>query len=429
MAPTHDPYSGIRNPLVRAYAFGRASGVLGNQVISTAVGWDLYERTHDPWSLGLVGAIELAPVVAFMFVAGNAADRHPRRNILMATSALLALVGVALVAASRAGAGVGAVYACLLLVGLARAFAAPAGQTVLPQLVPQDQLANANAWMSSSYEFAAISGPAVAGFLIAATGSATAAYLVGALGHAAFALALTRLPALRPPAAEGPHDSRELFAGVAFIRRNPIYLAAITLDLFAVLLGGAVALLPVFAKDILHAGPTGLGYLRAAPAIGALLTALLVTRLRPWERPGRVLLVVVAGFGAATVGFGLSRTLWLSFACLFLTGAFDAISVVIRATIEQVITPDALRGRVAAVNFLFIGFSNELGAFESGASAAWIGPVASVVAGGVGAIIITGLVAVLWPQLAAIGPLHTLRPAEARLAEEDAVQAAADAGP
>lgn len=429
MTSPHDPYAALRNPLVRAYASGRAAAVLGVQVTSTAVGWDLYERTHDAWALGLVGAIELAPVLALMFVAGNAADRYPRRNILMAAHALLAVAALGLLLASHLGASVTTVYACLVFVGVARAFSAPAGGAILPQLVPAEALANANAWLSSSYELAAISGPALAGFLIYATGSATWAYALGAASQLAFVLALTRLPALRQPPSSAHHDSRELFAGIAFIRRNPVYLAAITLDLFAVLLGGAVALLPIFAKDILHAGPRGLGILRAAPAIGALLMALLATRLKPWREPGKVLLLVVAGFGIATVGFGLSRSLWLSFLCLFLTGAFDAVSVVIRITLEQMITPDALRGRVSAINFVFIGFSNELGAFESGATAALLGPVVSVVAGGIGAILVTGLVALRWPQLRRIGPLHTLRPAEAREAEAAAVATASEGGP
>jgi MFS family permease len=429
MSDTHDPYSGIRNPLVRAYAGGRAAAVLGNQIISTAVGWDLYERTHDAMALGLVGAFELAPVLVLMFIAGNAADRYPRRNIIIAAHTLLTLVGLGLIAATQLGAGVPVIYACLVFVGVARAFSAPAGGTIIPQLVPPEQLANANAWLSSSYELAAISGPAIGGLLIAATGSAVWAYAVGALGQLIFVVSLTRLPAMRPPPAKEHHDSRELFAGIAFIRHNPVYLAAITLDLFAVLLGGAVALLPIFAKDILHAGPVGLGFLRAAPAVGALSMALITTRLRPWREPGKVLLVVVAGFGLATLGFGLSRTLWLSLLCLFLTGAFDTVSVVIRATIEQVITPDALRGRVSAVNFLFIGFSNELGAFESGSTAALFGPVASVVAGGVGAILVTGLVALRWPELARIGALHTLRPADARAVEESAVKTVAESGP
>ncbi len=429
MSATHDPYRGIRNPLVRAYAGGRAAAVLGNQIISTAVGWDLYERTHDAWALGLVGAFEIAPVLVLMFYAGNAADRYPRRNIIMAAHTLLTLVGLGLIAATVTGAGVPVIYACLVFIGVARAFSAPAGGTILPQLVPAEELANANAWMSSSYEVAAISGPALGGLLIGLTGSATWAYAVGALGQLIFVLSLARLPAMRPPPSTGHHDSRELFAGIAFIRRNPIFLAAITLDLFAVLLGGAVALLPIFAKDILHTGPVGLGFLRAAPAVGALAMALVATRLRPWQQPGRVLLIVVAGFGLATLGFGLSRTMWLSLVCLFLTGAFDTVSVVIRATLEQVITPDALRGRVSAVNFLFIGFSNELGAFESGATAALFGPVASVVAGGAGAVLVTALVAVAWPQLMRIGPLHTLRPAEAREVEESAVRAVAESGP
>ena len=429
MTPEHDPYAGLRHPLVRIYAAGRSAAVLGVQITSVAVGWDLYERTHQAWALGLVGAIELAPVLAFMFIAGNAADRYPRRNIMMAAHTVLALSGLGLILAARWNAGVLAIYGCLLLVGLARAFSAPAGGTILPQLVPAAELANANAWLSSSYELAAISGPAVGGLLIAVSGSATWAYAVGALGQVAFVVALSRLPSLRPPPPTAHHDSRELFAGIAFIRKQPVYLAAITLDLFAVLLGGAVALLPIFAKDILHAGPVGLGLLRASPALGALLMALVATRLRPWEKPGRVLLLVVVGFGLATLGFGLSRVLWLSLLCLFLTGVFDAVSVVIRLTLEQMITPDALRGRVSAINFVFIGFSNELGAFESGATAALIGPVASVVLGGLGAVAVTGLVALRWPELARIGPLHTLRPADARRAEAAAVATAGETGP
>ena len=200
--------------------------------------------------------------------------------------------------------------------------------------------------------------------------------------------------------------------GSRFIRRNPIYLAAITLDLFGVLFGGAVALLPIFARDILEIGPTGLGILRAAPALGALAAAVLVARRPPWQRPGRVLLLVVAGFGLATIGFGLSRNVVLSLVCLFLTGAFDSVSMVIRSTLQPMITPDRLRGRVAAVEHMFIGFSNELGAFESGAVAALVGPIFSVVSGGTATLIVVAVVALAWPALGRIGPLHTLRPLE-----------------
>ena len=424
MTHAHDPYVALRNPLVRAFGLGRAVAVLGVQATSVAVGWQLYERTHNAWALGLVGAVELAPVLALMFVAGNAADRYPRRNIVMASHLVLAGALIGLLAVSWADAPVAAIYGCLLFIGVARAFSAPASGTILPQLLPAEHLANANAWMSSAYELAAISGPAMGGVLIAVTGTASWVYSLGAICQLAFVASLLRLPALAPKPSREHHDSRELFGGIDFIRRHPVYLAAITLDLFAVLLGGAVALLPIFAKDILHAGPIGLGMLRAAPAAGAMVMALAVTRLKPWRAPGRILLIVVAGFGVATIGFGLSHALWLSLLCLFFTGAFDAVSVVIRLTLEQVITPDALRGRVSAINFVFIGFSNELGAFESGATAALLGPVASVVGGGIGTIVIVALVVVIWPQLARLGPLHTLTPLAAGPLSERAVSEA-----
>jgi len=227
-----------------------------------------------------------------------------------------------------------------------------------------------------------------------------------------FVLLLAGLTAIRPLRRAGRGGARDLFAGLGFIRRSPVFLAAITLDLFAVLFGGAVALLPIFAKDVLEVGPTGLGMLRAAPALGALVTALIVARGVTWARPGLLLLLVVAGFGLATIGFGLSRNIVLSLACLFLTGAFDSISMVIRDTLAQMITPDHLRGRVAAVEHTFVGFSNELGAFESGATAALFGPIVSVVGGGIGTIVVVLVVALAWPALARIGPLHTLAPAE-----------------
>ena len=199
-----------------------------------------------------------------------------------------------------------------------------------------------------------------------------------------------------------------MFAGFRFVRANPLFLSAITLDLFAVLFGGAVALLPIYAKDILQVGPAGLGYLRAAPGLGALSMALITTRIKPWKRPGLVLLWVVAGFGLATIAFGLSQSFPLSLFCLFLTGVFDNISVVIRLTLEQTITPDHLRGRVSAINYVFIGFSNEFGAFESGATAALFGPTLSVVGGGFATLMVVVMVRAIWPQLVRIGPLHTL---------------------
>ena len=425
LTSAHDPNAALRHPFVRRFAAGRIAAVISAQVISLAVGWELYERTHDPWSLGLVGILELVPVLVLMFPAGIAADRFPRRNVAMFAHAILTFAAIGLMVASWRAAPVSLIYGMLVLVGTARAFSSPSVATIMPQLLQPEQLANANAWLSSSYELASITGPAIGGAVIAITSGAMWAYGLAAVGQIVFIAMLATLPAKAPPPADHHASARDIFAGVRFIRRNPVYLAAITLDLFAVLLGGAVALLPIFAKDILHVGAAGLGVLRAAPSVGALLMALVATRLPPWQQPGKVLLGVVAGFGLATIGFGLSTSLALSLVCLFFTGVFDAVSVVIRLTLEQVITPDYLRGRVSAVNFVFIGFSNEFGTFESGATAALFGPVASVVGGGVGTLLVVGAVVAAWPQLARIGALHTLRPDEAREATHGAVREAA----
>jgi MFS family permease len=407
-----DAFAALRIPVVRSFALGRMASVIGAQIISVAVGYQLYERTHDAWALGLTGLFELLPVLVLMIPAGNAADRYPRRNVAMLAHLLLALAALGLAGVARAG-PIPLIYALLVVAGTARAFASPSVSTLLTQLLLPEQFANANAWLSASWEIAAISGPALGGFVIAAfQGDPTWAFVTAAAGQLLFVALLARMPRVDPPPPTGNHDAGEIFAGFAFIRRSPVFLAAITLDLFAVLLGGAVALLPVFAKDILHVGPVGLGWLRAAPSLGAMLTALATTRLPPWKRPGRALLFTVGGFGLATIGFGLSRHLWLSLSCLFLTGVFDEVSVVIRMTLEQVITPDRLRGRVSAVNYVFIGFSNELGSFESGSTAALFGPVVSVVGGGIGTLVVVAIVALAFPALRAIGPLHTLKPVE-----------------
>ena len=403
-------------------------------MINVAVGWLLYERTGDPWALGLVGVAELAPVLLFMVVAGNAADRYPRRNIGIFAHIVLTCAATGLALLSWSNGPTWQIYSLLAMVGTARAFASPSVNTILPQLLAKAEFANANAWLSSTFQLAAITGPAVGGMVIAATGTATLAFALAAAGQVIFVLVLRTMPVPVPPSASAPADSGELrqdraeaaigergpatakrsasdvFAGFRFVRQNPLFLSAITLDLFAVLFGGAVALLPIFAKDILQVGPAGLGWLRAAPGLGALSMALLTTRIRPWAHPGRVLLWCVAGFGLATIGFGLSRSFALSLGCLFVTGIFDNISVVIRLTLEQTITPDHLRGRVSAINYVFIGFSNEFGAFESGATAALFGPTASVVSGGFATILVVMIVRAAWPQLARIGPLHTLAP-------------------
>ena len=411
-ASRRDAFDALRNPYVRAFALGKVASYMGAQIISVAIGWELYERTGDPWALGLVGLFEVLPVFLLMIPAGNAADRFPRRNVGIVAYSLLSLSALGLTWISWSQAPVELVYGLLVVIGGARSFASPSVESILPQIIDRRQFGNAQAWLVSTGQLSSVSGPAIGGLLIAAFGSATWTYLIAAVLELVFIAMLLTFPAIRPVKAEHQQSVRDLFAGLAFIRRNPVFLAAITLDLFGVLLGGAVALLPIFAKDILQVGPTGLGILRAAPAVGALLTALMMAHLPPWRRPGRVLLLVVAGFGLATVGFGLSTNVYLSLACLFLTGAFDSISMVIRGTLEQMITPDHLRGRVLAVEFMFIGFSNELGAFESGAAAALFGPVIAVVGGGIGTILVVVVVAAVWPVLARLDPLHTLKPLE-----------------
>ncbi|MEO8678319.1 MAG: MFS transporter [Vicinamibacterales bacterium] len=410
MSSLPDAYAALRYPFVRAFAVGRFAAVAGWQMISVAVGWQLYERTGEAWALGLVGVAELTPVLLLMVLAGNMADRYPRRNIGIFAHSMLTVAAAGLAYVSWSNAPTAVIYALLFLVGTSRAFASPSVNTILPQLLEPRAFANANAWLSSTFQLAAITGPALGGLLIAASGTATLAFAIAAVCQVIFIAMLRTLPVRVPPPRTTRRSADEVFAGFRFVRQNPLFLSAITLDLFAVLFGGAVALLPIYAKDILAVGPAGLGWLRAAPSLGAMTMALATTRLPAWRQPGRVLLIVVAGFGVATIGFGLSRSFLLSMGCLFFTGVFDNVSVVIRLTLEQIITPDHLRGRVSAINYVFVGFSNEFGAFESGATAALFGPTVSVVAGGLATLAVVALVRVLWPALDRIGPLHTLRP-------------------
>lgn len=399
----------LHTPHLAPFALGRITSVIGAQVVTVTAGYELYQRTHDPWMVGLTGLFELFPVLFLMFPAGNAADRYPRRNVGIFAQALLATASLGLAAVSYSGFSIAAIYGLLVLVGAARAFASPSLGSIMPQLVTKEQLPGVLAWLSTAYELASITGPAIAGFLIAV--NPAFAYGMAAVGQIIFILMLALLPS-RPPKHDVQRSAEDVLAGFRFIKRNPLFLSAITLDLFAVLFGGAVSLLPVFAADILKVGPEGLGWLRAAPSFGALTMALILTRIRPWARPGRVLFVAVGGFALATIGFGLSSNFALSMACLYCTGLFDEISVVIRGTLEQTITPDHLRGRVSAVNYVFIGFSNEFGAFESGTAAKLMGTQAAVVFGGIASLVVITIVARVFPQLGRVGPLHTLKPLE-----------------
>jgi MFS family permease len=411
-SPAARGFDALRIPIVRNFALGRIVSGLGQQIVSVAVGWELYERTGDPWMLGLVGLFTLAPSLLLMLPAGNAADRFPRRNLSILAAALTGLASVGLALLSWQQGPVELVFAMLLLFGASRAISAPAAGTILPQLLEPRQFANVNTWLISCMQLSSVIGPAIGGGLIYLAGDALSSYVIAALFQFMFAFLLLTIPSVPPP--KGARKTLgDMFGGFGFMWRTPVFLAAITLDLFAVLLGGAVALMPVFAKDILQVGPGGLGLMRAAPGVGAMLSLMLAARLPPWERPGRVLLFVVAGFGLATIGFGLSTNLILSLVCLLLIGATDSISMVIRQTLMQALTPDHLRGRVASVSSLFVSFSNELGAFESGAVAGLFGPIFAVVSGGVGTIVVVSMVALRWAVLLQMPPLHALRPAGA----------------
>jgi MFS family permease len=403
----------LRIPFVRAFLVGTMLAEMALKFVAVAIGWELYERTHDPWALGLVGLAYAVPAFALMLPAGALADRFPRRTIAMLAYSLSALATAGLVAASLLAAPLELIYGLLALSGAGQILGRPSIDSLLAQLLSPRQYARVYPFHVTLSELASIGGPVVGGALIALSGGAAASYLAAACAELAFVGLLSWLPARRSTPDLAPPRARDLLGGIAFIRRTPVFLAAITLDLFAVLLGGAVALLPIYARDILEIGPEGLGILAAAPSVGAAAAALLVTRRGPWQRPGRVLLLVVAGFGLATIGFGLSRNVWLSLLCLVLLGGFDSVSMVIRATLQQVITPDPLRGRVAAVDNLFTGTSNQLGSLESGGVAAMFGPLFAVVSGGIGTLVVIAAVAVLCPSLARLGPLHSLRPVRA----------------
>jgi len=406
MPGDHDPYAALRHRDYRHLLAGSVLASIGSEAQAVAVGWELYRRTGSASALGLVGLVQFLPVLLLSLPAGQVADRYSRKGLLLAAqgTAMLASLGLAML--SLLEGPIPLVYLCLLLAGCARAFSAPARWSLVPLVVPEALLANAVTWNSSGWQIAAVAGPALGGLLIALAGRAAEAYLLAAccaLTCAGLVATIRPRPAER--ASEAP-SLASLLAGVRFVLRTELILATITLDLFAVLLGGATALLPIFAADILKVGPVGLGWLRAAPALGALGMAVTMAHRRPLARAGRALLLSVAGFGVMMVVFGLSPNFPLSFVGLAVAGALDNVSVVVRGTLVQVLTPDAMRGRVSAVNAVFISSSNELGAFESGMTAHWFGPIASVVGGGVGTILVVLAVMLRWPSVLRLGRLQ-----------------------
>jgi MFS family permease len=457
-ATGHDPYATLRIRDARYFLSGNLLSLLGTQMLSVAIGWEIYQRTNSETALGLVGLAQAIPIICFALFAGQLADAANRKLIVIVTQCLLAVCSVALAAVSFFHASiphfhaldvgnawlggldawlaslipsglllktssahfdepaVPLMYLILFVNGIVRAFNDPAKSSLLPRLVPLGLLSNAITWSSSSFQTAAVVGPAIGGFLAAI--SYPLVYAIDACGHVALVLLLLpiRSPTVTPSAEK--LSLRTVAAGLHFVFQKQVILATITLDLFAVLLGGAVALLPVYAK-LLNVGAIGLGFMRAAPAVGALLMGLILAHRPPMRHAGRNLLWAVIGFGAATIIFGLTALFPLylgqafgetlgfaiALAMLFFTGALDNISVVVRHTLVQVLTPDAMRGRVSAVNNIFIGSSNELGAFESGITARVFGPMISVVGGGIGTILVVLGCGVIWPQLRKITTL------------------------
>jgi MFS family permease len=396
---SHDPYAALRLADYRRYFVGNFASNFGLQMQTTAVGWDIYQRTDSTLALGMAGLIQFLPVITLFLLAGHAADRFSRKWIILIAQIVVAASSLGLALISWTHAHYGLIYVCLAAVGIARAFQQPAKSALLPLLVPTEHFSNAVTWNSSGFHLASVLGPAAGGLMIKLTESPVSTYMLDAIAAGVFVGALLGTRVRPMDHVHRALSFEQLSAGFRFVWHHQIVLGALALDLFAVLLGGAVTLLPTFARDILHVGPSGLGWLRTAPAMGALLMAIVLAHRPPLTRAGLALLWSVAGFGIATIVFGLSTNFALSMVMLFLTGALDNISVVIRHTLVQTLTPDALRGRVSAVNSLFIGASNELGGFESGLVAYLFTPQVSVVSGGVGTVLVVILTALALPKL------------------------------
>ena len=391
----------------RRFQVVRLLGILGLQMQGVAVGWQVYALTGRPLDLGMVGLVQFIPAMLLWPLTGSVVDRVDRRIVVMGT--LLGFAVTAGLLATFATVGVTSlwpIYGTLVLLAIARSFSAPAHQALLPQLVPREHFPNAVTWSSSLFQVGAIAGPALGGAVYAITGGARGVYLCAMVLVLAAAATLTTV---RPREAvlsrERPSWS-QLFEGVRYIRERPLILGAISLDLFAVLLGGAVALLPIFARDILAVGPAGLGILRAAPAVGAATMAMFLAFNPIRGGAGKKLFVAVAVFGLATLVFGASTSFWLSAVALAVVGASDEMSVVIRQTIVQIATPDDKRGRVSAVNFLFIGVSNEIGELESGVTAHWLGARRAAMLGGCGTLLVVAFASWFSPSLRKVDRLE-----------------------
>lgn len=408
---SHDPYLALRYRDYRLLLTGNFIASLGSQMLALAVGWELYERTNSALALGIVGLVQILPILLLAFVTGHVADQYDRKTVVVLSQIALIFTALGLAALSFRHGSLIAIYGCLLFRGIGSAFNGPAANALPAELVPEHAFENSASWRSSVGQLASVVGPALGGTLIAILGGTPFVYVLTALAGATFVILLLfvrsgRRPGRAMAGKREPATLRSLGEGIGLLRRTPVILSAITLDLFAVLFGGATTLLPIFARDILGVGPAGLGWLQAAPSIGAVSVTLFLAHRPPLQRAGPTFLLAVAGFGLATIVFGLSRSFEISLAMLFALGGLDSVSMVIRDTLMLTRIPDELRGRVAAIEGVFVSSSNQLGGFESGLSAQLFGPVLSVVGGGIGTILVVVVVATIWPQLRT---LKTLR--------------------
>jgi MFS family permease len=402
-----DPYAALQLRDFRLLIIGRFVAQLGEMMVSVAVGWELYLRTGDPFSLGLIGLVQIIPVLLLSLPGGYVADRYNRRMILFWTQLLLVACSGVLAYVSITAGSLVLLYLTLAVIGVGRAFNNPAESALTPMYVPPELFYSAVMWNSSVWQVSSIVGPAIGGLIIGITQSAAPVYIINMVAGLVLVGVLLILRSERKVEPMSLEESplQSVKNGWSFVRRTEVILGSITLDMFAVLLGGVTFLLPVFAEDILHVGATGLGIMRAAPSVGAMLMLITIAYLPPFRQAGRTLLLAVAGFGVATIVFGVSQSFWLSLAMLALLGALDYISVVIRHTLVLTLTPDEMRGRVSAVNSMFIGASNELGGFESGVAAGLLGPVGSAIFGGIGTIVVVALVAWKAPLLRNYGEI------------------------
>lgn len=386
---SHDPYAALRVPDFRLFISCRISITIAIQMQAVIVGWQVYTITKDVFSLGLIGLAEAVPAISVSLIGGHVADRFDRKNIIISVLSLIGIAsaGLYLLSLDMLNAldylGILPIYTLIFIIGIGRGFFAPAVFAFMPQLLPDRKLFNnAITWNSTIWQSAAVAGPAVGGLIYGFAGLSTSYLIICTLLIVAIFI-FSFIPSRPlPPKTEKESAFDSLFAGIRFVFKNQLILSAISLDMFAVLFGGAVALLPVFASEILMVGPEGLGLLRSAPAVGAVIMAVAMTHKPLRENAGKKMLLAVAGFGICMIFFALSQNFWISLLILVISGMFDSISVITRQTLMQTFTPDHMKGRVAAVNSIFVGSSNEIGAFESGVAARALGLVPSVVFGG-----------------------------------------------